>query len=30
LFGQKTKPNIVGPKIEELGEEFSQDMYQGT
>jgi hypothetical protein len=30
LFGQKTKPNIIGPKIEELGEEFSQDFYQGT
>ena len=30
LFGQQTKPNIIGPKIEELGEEFSQDFYQGT
>tara|TARA_R100001224_G_scaffold51227_1_gene29621 strand:+ start:129 stop:926 length:798 start_codon:yes stop_codon:yes gene_type:complete len=30
LFGQPTKPNIIGPKIEELGEEFSQDFYQGT
>ena len=30
LFGQKTKPNIVGPAIERLGEEFSDDFYQGT
>ena len=30
LFGQPTKPNIIGPKIEELGEEFSQAFYQGT
>ena len=29
LFGQKTKPNIVGPAIERLGEEFSDDFYQG-
>ena len=30
LFGQETKPNIVGPAIERLGEEFSDDFYQGT
>ena len=30
LFGQPTKPNIVGPAIEKLGEEFSDDFYQGT
>ena len=30
LFGQPTKPNIVGPAIERLGEEFSDDFYQGT
>jgi len=29
LFGQETKPNIVGPAIERLGEEFSSDFYQG-
>ncbi len=29
LFGQETKPNIVGPAIERLGEEFSDDFYQG-
>ena len=29
LFGQKTKPNIIGPAIERLGEEFSDDFYQG-
>ena len=29
LFGQKTKPNVVGPAIERLGEEFSDDFYQG-
>ena len=29
LFGQPTKPNIIGPKIKELGEEFSDDFYQG-
>jgi len=29
LFGQKTKPNIVGPAIKRLGEEFSDDFYQG-
>ena len=29
LFGQKTKPNIIGPAIERLGEEFSDDVYQG-
>ena len=30
LFGQETKPNIIGPAIERLGEEFSDDFYQGT
>ena len=30
LFGQETKPNIVGPAIKRLGEEFSDDFYQGT
>ena len=30
LFGQETKSNIVGPAIERLGEEFSDDFYQGT
>jgi hypothetical protein len=29
LFGQETKPNIVGPAIKRLGEEFSDDFYQG-
>ena len=29
LFGQETKPNIIGPAIERLGEEFSDDFYQG-
>ena len=28
LFGQETKPNIIGPAIERLGEEFSEEMYQ--
>jgi len=28
LFGQKTKPDIITPKIKELGEEFSEEMYQ--
>ena len=28
LFGQKTKPDVVTPKIKELGEEFSEEMYQ--
>ena len=28
LFGQKTKPDIVTPAIKELGEEFSEEMYQ--
>ena len=30
LFGQETNPNIIGPAIERLGEEFSDDFYQGT
>ena len=29
LFGQKTKPKIVGPAKERLGEEFSDDFNQG-
>jgi len=28
LFGQKTKPDIITPKIKELGEEFSEEIYQ--
>jgi len=28
LFNQKTKPNIITPKIKELGEEFSEEIYQ--
>ena len=28
LFNQKTKPDIITPKIKELGEEFSEEMYQ--
>jgi len=28
LFGQKTKPDVITPKIKELGEEFSEEMYQ--
>ena len=28
LFNQKTKPDIITPKIKELGEEFSEEIYQ--
>ena len=28
LFNQKTKPHIITPKIKELGEEFSEEIYQ--
>ena len=28
LFGQETKPDIITPKIKELGEEFSEEIYQ--
>ena len=28
LFNQETKPDIITPKIKELGEEFSEEIYQ--
>ena len=28
LFNQKTKPDIITPKIKELGEEFNEEIYQ--